>query len=689
VLVSGDIVRDTSFFQYSVLPLSFHYPCGETTHETFYGGAWFLEDMVRSISPEPGVAGPRRRKTFSREGRTHRVHQSYYIWSLHQADRAGDGEPPVWRISTFLGCQIAPRPAVPQLSEDAAPGVLVLDDLSLGFGGDPACWPGCLAPGAEPPEAIVYKATQGFQDSRLFSELASRDDAPERLTLVLSSATLEGAGVLFQKSLSWERLVEGVMEGVKARPDVFSRCRRALVHFGPAGALCLRGGKDFGLEFLVHHPELLPGSMQSRHPGLAFGSTSMMAAAVAVHERGAGAVGLEGMVKRGLQAMHVNWRSGGGSSPTHCRPRRVLELLPECFRAQGAEAEEAEQTYCAARQEHVFPEGPGRRASLLSGLLSRAGEDILRVGREVVVYGAARALKDAPKAVHGRHLTVDREEVERINAVGQLFEQYQMNRHDVTPLSVAVFGQPGSGKSFAVKELAGSRLDSQRILEFNLAQLERESDLALAFQEARDASVQGRIPLVFWDEFDSGDLRWLRRFLAPMEDGEFYADGKRYPLGRSIFVFAGGTTQSFKAFAERPREERAWFASRKGPDFVSRLRGYLNVKGPNPHQDETGRTETLSAEVIIRRAVLLRSQILQRFPELQDPRDQSIGVQESVLRAFLLVSRYLHGARSLGALVTMSSLAGAKYFDASRLPPRDLLELHAPADEFLALLATG
>ncbi|MGE4557324.1 MAG: AAA family ATPase [Desulfovibrionaceae bacterium] len=689
VLVTGDLVRDTNLFQYSVLPLSFHYPSGKTTHETLFGGAWFLEDMIRRISPAPGVFGPRRLKTTLRDGRAHQVHHSFYIWSMHQAGRANGTQPPVWRVSSFLGCQTAPDPCVPRLQEGIAPEVLVLDDLSLGFRDDPVCWPACLAGNAERPESVVYKATRGFQHSRLWETLAAASDSPDRLTLVLSAQSLEGLGVMIQKSLSWERLAEDVMDGMKRRRDVFSRCRRILAHFGPAGAVSVSGGDSPKLEFLVYYPEQLPGPGQARRPGLAFGSTSLIAAAAAAFERGDAQFGLEALVKRGLQAMGVNWRNGGGADPARCRPRMVLSWLPECFRQGSAESAEAEKTYRAVGQEQAFPEGLDRPANLLSGILTRAGEDILKLGREVVIHGVARALKDAPKAVHGQHLTVDREEVERINAVGQLFEQYQMNLRDVKPLSIAVFGQPGSGKSFAVKELARACLDSQYILEFNLAQLERESDLALAFQEARDASVQGRIPLVFWDEFDSSDLRWLRHFLAPMQDGEFYADGKRYPLGRSIFVFAGGTRRSFKAFAERSAEEQAWFSARKGPDFVSRLRGYLNVKGPNPRMGKDGLSEGLSAEVVIRRAMLLRSQILRRFPGLQDPKDKSIRIQEGVLRAFLMVPRYLHGARSLAALVKMSSLADASYFDASKLPPRDLLRLHAPADDFLDLAASG
>ena len=40
----------------------------------------------------------------------------------------------------------------------------------------------------------------------------------------------------------------------------------------------------------------------------------------------------------------------------------------------------------------------------------------------------------------------------------------------------------------------------------------------------------------------------------------------------------------------------------KGPDFVSRLRGYVNIMGPNPPSDDV-------FACIVRRAMLLRSLI--------------------------------------------------------------------------------
>lgn len=70
---------------------------------------------------------------------------------------------------------------------------------------------------------------------------------------------------------------------------------------------------------------------------------------------------------------------------------------------------------------------------------------------------------------------------------------------------------------------------------------------------------------------DGRPLSWLARFLAPMQDGVFQERQITHPLGRAIFVFAGGISFSMDQF-DRGRED-AVFRDAKGPDFVSRLKG--------------------------------------------------------------------------------------------------------------------
>jgi hypothetical protein len=75
----------------------------------------------------------------------------------------------------------------------------------------------------------------------------------------------------------------------------------------------------------------------------------------------------------------------------------------------------------------------------------------------------------------------------------------------------------------------------------------------------RDVGLSGALPLVFWDEFDTAlegkKLGWLRYFLAPMQDGRFQDGQLVHPIGRSIFVFAGGTSTTMEKLAGTAPEE--------------------------------------------------------------------------------------------------------------------------------------
>lgn len=300
----------------------------------------------------------------------------------------------------------------------------------------------------------------------------------------------------------------------------------------------------------------------------------------------------------------------------------------------------------------------------------------------MILRGPAAALAAAPRARYGRYYTVDREEIERINAIRNLIDAYRKKPQDLRPLSLAVFGPPGSGKSFAIKQLAAEMFGGRAlVLEFNLSQFEALGDLHTAFHRVRDGSVKGQIPLVFWDEFDSAGLRWLKEFLAPMQDAEFRSQGISFPFGKAIFVFAGGTAHTFKEFDRTGAagDTEAAFRAVKGPDFVSRLRGYVNIKGPNPVTFAAVDATPEDVAHLIRRAIIFRS-CLERFsPQLIDATGTA-AVAAGVVNAFLRVKAYIHGARSLESLVNMSRLPGSTFFGVADLPSPDLLRLHGTPD---------
>jgi hypothetical protein len=178
-------------------------------------------------------------------------------------------------------------------------------------------------------------------------------------------------------------------------------------------------------------------------------------------------------------------------------------------------------------------------------------------------------------------------------------------------------------------------------------------------------------------------MGWLKYFLAPMQGGTFLENGREHPLGGAIFVFAGGTRPSLAAFTapmgdKATTKERLDFVEVKGPDFVSRLRGHVDIMGSNPVSAE-------DEAYPVRRAFLLRSMIQRNYPQLLA--GKFARIDSGVLDALLSVRAFNHGARSIEAILAMSALSGATSFNRASLPPIEQLALHVDAEDFMSRVA--
>ena len=165
-------------------------------------------------------------------------------------------------------------------------------------------------------------------------------------------------------------------------------------------------------------------------------------------------------------------------------------------------------------------------------------------------------LRDVPLGKFRHLLTADRREIESFRGLRSLVAEYCSKGRQSKPISIAVFGSPGSGKSFGINEVALSLFpDLIEKKEFNVSQFTSVDDLHNALHQVRDLGLSGKIPLVFFDEFDSAlegqSLGWLRHFLMPMQDGAFMKGQVSHPLGMAIFVFAGGTSEKLEAFGSQ------------------------------------------------------------------------------------------------------------------------------------------
>src|SRR5207249_668503 len=133
------------------------------------------------------------------------------------------------------------------------------------------------------------------------------------------------------------------------------------------------------------------------------------------------------------------------------------------------------------------------------------------------------------------------------------------------------------------------------------------------------------------------------------------------------------------------QQAQAEFRLKKGPDFLSRLNGHINVLGPNRRRlfsFATGEWDSSDDKDItfpVRRALLLRS-----FLKLKDT--EVLDIDRDLLNALLRQPRYRHGARSMEKIVEPLRIAHAS-LRPRQLPPPQVLGQHLdPSETFSRLL---
>jgi len=204
-----------------------------------------------------------------------------------------------------------------------------------------------------------------------------------------------------------------------------------------------------------------------------------------------------------------------------------------------------------------------------------------------------------PVAIIGKLKLVDSDEITMYRGIQNLMRKYYLDSDMKTPLGLAVFGSPGTGKSFGITELAKTVFDmaaggNLRHFECNLSQFKHPEELSRELLDVLDVSrTPGHFPVIFLDEFDSSlnkePFGWIKYLLALLQDGAFRYDGTLYHLGKAFIICAGGLNRSFQEFAWKSRDPQ--FRHTKIPDLVSRLRGHINIKGPNPYFPFPSETE--------------------------------------------------------------------------------------------------
>ena len=668
------------------------------------GGAWLTADLVEAaIASFAKVVKPEEAPHLENIPPEQIIHS---MLTLNRGDRDRNKEKvPHWVVAHFDGYAGPPqsqRPDVKPSERDYRNAeIVLLDDSGNGFRNRRQAWPLALSsPGAP---LVLYKVRRPLCKGPLWKFL--RRSHLKRTIALVTADELRGDGGSIGRGLSWERTATDLIQALDTEPrfaDLRS-CPFLVISLGIEAAILVScEAERITAARMWYLPNLTEGELVRTDRGNMSGFGSAFAAAITSALSKVGRFHpldyrrLEGALRKGIPfGLIVKQRllaeafgpcgledPADGSRHTTCPPRYPVSQIFTAATGKTIPVHEV-----------TLPKLPAKSSSKeLSRfrswriLESKREGVFVDLAAEVARQGVEKVFDDVPIGSFGRLSTLDRSEIESYRGISNLMREFLSNPRPERPLCLAVFGAPGSGKSFGVTEVARSVDKKDRIekLDFNVSQWNDPEYLVNALHRVRDYAIRGKVPLVFFDEFDSRlgtqELGWLKYFLAPMQDGVF-ADGLfKHDIGKAIFVFAGGTATTFETFgvvSARADDShgKGDLKSLKLPDFVSRLRGHVDIFGVNPPADTN----------LLRRALILRSNIERKYPGLIDA-SGTVRIDDGVLRAFLQVPSYEHGARSLEAILEMSHLNDRTHFDPSLLPPQHQLSLHVDGNAFMTLV---
>lgn len=554
---------------------------------------------------------------------------------------------------------------IPMRAERKDYDLLVLDDPGNRLRAETELWKPHLLPLCAP--VVVHKCHMPLASGRLWECLADRNTG--RHLLVVPAEDLRRQGIDLSRRLSWDRTLEDLRNSLR-RDDHSGELIRSLTRVADwlvvvfdcdAVALISKNSNTPDRIDLFYDPSSAEGDHQAGSPGRIAGRLTCFTAHLVAHVAPRAAQLAADDVRDAVSTALTGLRKYAHAPMSVTKGRLKYPCLFPVLEQQNTLAH------------HVLEDIHGtKRISIVSEM-----GDLVDKARSVVRHGLSE-LRDVPSARFRDFVTVDRNEIEGYRSIADLMRRHANDIRAKRPLSIAVFGPPGAGKSFGVKQIAPPY---PKPLEFNLSQI-KSHELPGFFHEIRDQVLAGHRPLCFFDEFDSQDLKLLSSFLAPMQDGEFRDGTRLHPIGPAIFVFAGGVAQNIAQFREMV--DREDMRSLKGMDFLSRLSGYIDVRGPDPNGSKLD-----DPAHVLRRAVLLRSLLANSKWRLTDEQGV-LSIEDSVLDAFLTVERFQHGARSIQRLIEMSELeTTSTRLSLADLPFSDQLGLHVDPEDFEARLRAG
>ncbi len=724
VNVTGDVVLDHHIYAGErLLPTQERGRGVEIKQEL--GGAAIVAELLRQAAPPTGGWSVALAHDWVQDA-------AYATWApqQHDPDDKPDSPKRTWRVREMMGyatLDLDPSRKKTRNYEVPPPcSLLIIDDAGLRFRHE-----------EEPVRRFVERSL--IQGGHILIKMARRagDEGPERLWRYLtqykkdhhkkdhsdtplvgliSAADLGRDPPGVSEGMSWEATIDDLRATTRfqrAADQLLSVCDHLIITLTTDAAILVSKGTHSARICL--DTVRLEGDWGSRIAGDVIGYHAAMTTVIAMammkfiqREDGRDLkCHLSHALPAGLAAMRAlrtlghgpcpqkDWKSGFQYEAVAKDITRLIdkdEKEKQPFRS--FEIEWPTTGRSTARQEWSLLTTQERKRPVLP--LGRQHPPMLHLARQIVRYGL-RAIAHLPHAKLSKQVIADRSVIETMRFVRSKMLAYRDGKDAEKPLSIGVFGPPGAGKSHGVKDLAEDVFGKEAWLSFNLSQFEGADELNGAFHTVRDQVLAGRTPVVFWDEFDSNDLYWLRYLLAPMQDGKFQDGELQHSIGKCVFIFAGGTASSYEEF-KAPGEPQSRIAAdimdryrnRKAPDFVSRLDAHIDVLGPNQRQSgnrwTTRWNDQLDELYPVRRAMMIRH-------HLKIDANDIASFDPPLLDALLTIDQYRNGARSLEKI--MESLRGTRdpklpthavTVLRANLPRHAQLNMHVNATAFMTLM---
>ncbi|EWC45154.1 hypothetical protein DRE_06042 [Drechslerella stenobrocha 248] len=532
------------------------------------------------------------------------------------------------------------------------------------------------------PTLVLYSMSLPLARGKVWGALrngpyaADGTQDPEKLVVILSANDLRAEGIQLSYGLSWEKTCEDFVKqlGSVGRLVTLVTCAHLIVLFGCDGVIYHRGRKMKSPR-LYFDPKCTEGEFLRQNLGDVPGLTEAFVAGLITGLGNHGERQLKESIELGLSAARQLARSGIslGVSPGDKPDYLVQKVMSESELSQNIFKFKIPSNTIGSGEEQGW------------SILDRIVGDPAQLAREIVINGTdSLCAGGIPVAQFGRLVLVDRQEIESFRIISNVLRDY-IDIPQTKPISIAFFGTRGSGISFAAMQLGEALLHNQNAARFDidLTQVTSPSELTAMFHSIRDSSLQGSLPLVYFDGFDiqlpGSQSYWLSHLLTPMLHGLFLDQSVSRPIGRAIFFLGAANFKTYESF--RDHTGRSGNSRGSSPryfeEFLGSLHGFVDMLGPDC-------VDTNDRLYPVRRAVILRELLERRETQLKT--NGKISIDDNVLDALLLVPTYRQGIRSLNSIIAMSRLNGSNHFGRAALPPASQLDLHVDHPTFTRYL---